>query len=369
MKALFPVIAFVASLCVESRAAYSVTKTIALTGSGSFDFLTVEPAGRRLYIARTSEIVVVDIDNGSQTGSVTGMSDAHGVALAPEFNKGFASNGGTNKVSVFDLKTLAVTASVAAGTDPDHVLYDPFSKKVFVMNNGSGNITVIDAATNAVQATIQVGPTLELSVTDEAGRVFVGIAGTSNLGVINATTLKKDAEWSISPDGGSKTMGIDIPNHRLFNGGGSNIHAFDTQTGKAVGTTPNLSGSDGMEYDADRGVLFASGTKGALQITKWSVGDVFAPLVKLNTGGGKTIAFDKVTHAAFLVGANGSSVVVVSDPAAINVRLADRTRPLNRSPYVWTGFNVGFRPLGADPDSKVCYFPNGRQASIVGQVK
>jgi YVTN family beta-propeller protein len=280
----------------------------------------MDEVGRRIYVARGSQILVADVDSSKQVGVVTGLNGAHGVAIAREFNKGFASNGGNATVSVFDLKTLAITATVPTGDDPDHIIYDSFSKKIFAFNNGSGNVTIIDAATNAVSKTLTVGSTPELSVSDGAGRVYVGLQGTTTMGVINTATLSLEATWSIAPDKASKTVSIDIAHHRVYNGGSSTIHAFDTQTGKAVGTTPNAAGSDGSAFDPDLGILFAAGGSGKLLIIQCGPGDVYNPLQTLTTGGGKTIACDRITHSAYVIGPNGASIVVVGAPGSIGIK-------------------------------------------------
>ena len=46
------------------------------------------------------------------------LHGVHGIAIAPELDKGFISNGQSNSVTVFDLKTLAKLGEPATGTEP-----------------------------------------------------------------------------------------------------------------------------------------------------------------------------------------------------------------------------------------------------------
>src|ERR1700730_4521943 len=57
-------------------------------GSEYFDYVTVDPGGRRVYIAHGSEVKVLDADNFSVVGSITGFKRCHGVALGPGRDKG-----------------------------------------------------------------------------------------------------------------------------------------------------------------------------------------------------------------------------------------------------------------------------------------
>src|ERR1700682_1427393 len=66
-----------------------------------FDYVTVDPAGRRVYIAHGAEVKVLDADNFSVVGSITGFKRCHGVALVSELHKGFITDGDGGQVMVF----------------------------------------------------------------------------------------------------------------------------------------------------------------------------------------------------------------------------------------------------------------------------
>src|SRR5258707_10932 len=71
-----------------------------------FDYISVDSASRRVYVSHGTEIIVLDADTGAIKGSITGLKQDHGVAVAPEFNRGYITDGGAAKVIIFDLKTL-----------------------------------------------------------------------------------------------------------------------------------------------------------------------------------------------------------------------------------------------------------------------
>src|SRR5262249_47546576 len=85
---------------------YKVIKRIPIGGEKGWDYLTLDSAARRLYIARADRVMVVDVDQGSLAGEVPNCPGIHGVALVPEKDRGYTSNGAEGSVTVFDLKTL-----------------------------------------------------------------------------------------------------------------------------------------------------------------------------------------------------------------------------------------------------------------------
>src|SRR5271167_2710903 len=93
-------------LVAQSSSSYHVTHTYALGGDGSWDYIVPDPPNHRLFIARQTRVMVVDEDNGTLLGEVTGIKGAHGTAVAPATGHGFATAGDDQSVVMFDLKTF-----------------------------------------------------------------------------------------------------------------------------------------------------------------------------------------------------------------------------------------------------------------------
>ena len=94
------------SLLAQSSPSYRVTHTYTLGGDGSWDYIVPDPPNHRLFIARQNRVMVVDEDNGTLLGEVTGIQGAHGTALADGTGHGFATSGNDQSVVMFDLKDL-----------------------------------------------------------------------------------------------------------------------------------------------------------------------------------------------------------------------------------------------------------------------
>src|ERR1700680_3880368 len=85
---------------------YHKVQEIALGGDGGWDYLTLDTSAHRLYISRSTQVLVVDPDSGKSLGTIADTPGIHGIALVPEFETGFTSNGRDGTVTAFDLRTL-----------------------------------------------------------------------------------------------------------------------------------------------------------------------------------------------------------------------------------------------------------------------
>ena len=94
-------------------------------GQGGWDYLTVDPDGRLLYVPRTTHTMVLDAATGATVADIPGQRRNHGVALVPSAGRGFISDGQDGSVTIFDLKTYRVLGKVEADADADGIIYDP----------------------------------------------------------------------------------------------------------------------------------------------------------------------------------------------------------------------------------------------------
>src|SRR6185295_6930235 len=104
---------------------YHLLKKFVLGGEGGWDLLAFDGGANRLYLSRGTHVMVVDADSGAIVGDIPNTPRVHGIAIAPEFGKGFTSNGGDASVTSFDLKTLKVLGTTKVGQNPDSIIYDP----------------------------------------------------------------------------------------------------------------------------------------------------------------------------------------------------------------------------------------------------
>src|SRR5438477_5487512 len=114
---IFFIITFFVSLLITTAAiagpsGYHVDKTYKVGGDGGWDYLTVDSKARRVYISRSTHVMVLDADSAAVVGDIPGTNGVHGIALAGDMDKGFISDGRDGNVTIFDTKTLKVLGTV-----------------------------------------------------------------------------------------------------------------------------------------------------------------------------------------------------------------------------------------------------------------
>jgi len=268
-----------------------------------FDYITVDSSARRVYLSHGTEVKVIDADTGAAIGSITGLKQDHGVALAPEFGRGFISDGAQGKVIIFDLKTLKVIGEVKADQDADCVVYDPASKRVFVMEGDPNAATVIDAKSGSVVGTIQLGGSPEFAVADGQGTVYINLESKNEIAVVDSHSLEIKARWPVAPAGGPTALAMDREHRRLFSAGRNPamLIVVDADNGKVIQSFPISGGVDAAAYDPATGLVFASTRDGRLHIFHEDSPDKFTAVESVKTEyGAKTMGLDTKTHRVFL---------------------------------------------------------------------
>src|SRR5215471_6058939 len=163
---------FISNAVASPDGGYAVIKKISIPGQGSWDYLAVDEAARRLYVSHGTQVEVLDVDSGAIVGKIENTQGVHGIAIAPELGRGFVSNGQSSTVTIFDTKTLKTIADVPTGKKPDAIIFDPATSRVFAFNGGSNSATAIDAKDGKVSGTIDLGGGPEFAVADGKGYVY-----------------------------------------------------------------------------------------------------------------------------------------------------------------------------------------------------
>jgi hypothetical protein len=305
-------------VCVVSLAAnalggtgYHLIKKIPLgaaPGGGEyFDYVYVDSAARRVYLSHGAEMKVIDADNFSLVGTITGLKRCHGVLVLRELGKGFITDGDASEVVVFDPKTLKITGKIKSALHTDSIIWDPASKLIFTFNNDSKNASVIDPVKETVVQVIDLGGTVEYPVADGKGTIYDGNEEKNDVAVIDTHTFKVKARWPTAPAGQIVGMTMDREHRRIFPGGRDKefVVMMDADNGKIIQSLPITAGVDGEIYEPETGLLYVSTRAGKLHIFHEDSPNKLTPLETVDTEfGAKTMDMDPKTHNIFLVTAD-----------------------------------------------------------------
>jgi DNA-binding beta-propeller fold protein YncE len=281
---------------------YKIVQRIHLEGDGGWDYLTADDATGMLYVSHGKMVNVVDMSTGKSVTTITDVNGVHGIAIAPEFNKGFISNGPDSNVTVFSTKDYSIIEKVkVTGKNPDAIIFEPFTKTIITWNGRTSNATVIDAKTDNVIQTIPLAGKPEAAVSDGMGKVFVNIEDKSEICMINVKTWKVEQTWSIAPGEGPSGLALDNVTHRLFSATDKLMVVLDAETGKVITTLPTGGGVDGAGFDPGLKRAYSSCGEGLLTVVQEENKNSFKVLANVPTQArARTISVSAKTHRIYL---------------------------------------------------------------------
>lgn len=282
---------------------YKLVKTIHVGGPGGWDYISVDPAAGRVYLAHSTRVVVVDVAAGTIAGEIGGTDGVHGFALAPDLGRGFSSNGRANSSTIVDLATLKPIATVPTGARPDAIMYDPDRREVYTLDGTGKSATVFDARTGTVTATVPLGGKPEAPVLDRDGhRVLVNIEDRHEVAIIDTATHTKTGVWPL--DGCEDPTGIAYApaERRVFTVCRNKVLLMlDGTSGRVLARLPIGGRVDGAAFDPGTGYVFTSNGDGTVTIAHLEKDDTLTPVQTLTTRvSGRTMALDPVSHALFV---------------------------------------------------------------------
>jgi DNA-binding beta-propeller fold protein YncE len=291
------------SVALAQAPGYHVIHRINAGGEGGWDYITVDPDGNRLFLSRGTHAMVIDLGRDSVIGDIPNTAGIHGVALAPELNRGFTSNGRDSSVTIFDYKTLApITVVKIPARNPDAILYDPATKRVFTFNGGTSNATAIDATNGTVLGTVDLGGKPETAVSD-GGKVYANIEDKSEIAVFDPKTLAVLARWPLAPCEEPSGLAIDRVHQRLFAGCGNKTMAVvDMRTGKVVASPAVGAGVDAAGFDPGTQLAFTSNGEGTITVVHEDTPDKYTVVETVPTQrGARTMGVNPKTHRLYTV--------------------------------------------------------------------
>jgi len=302
------------AMIAAAPSGYRIIGKIALSGTGGWDYVTVDAAARRVYVTHATQVEVLDADSQQPVGKIAETPGAHGVALAPEFGRGFISAGKADSVVVFDLKTLKAVAQVKTGKKPDAIIYDPATKRVFAMNGDSDSATVINAADNSVAGTVDLGGGPEFAAADGKGNVWVNLEEKNEVVHIDSQAMQVKHHWPVAPCQAPSSLAFDGQTRRLFLGCRNHFMAVvDADSGKVVASYPIGDHVDASAFDPETKLVFHSTGDGNVFVFKQESADKYSLVEKVATNqGSKTMGFDPKSHHLFVpANQSGSFSVLV----------------------------------------------------------
>ena len=348
---------------------FVIKQTWIVGGAGPWDYLTMDARAERLYIAHGHAVQVVDVATGVVAGEISGLAEAHSVALDDTGEFGYISDGAAGRVMVFDRRSLQTVATIDNILNPRALVFEPQTRLLFAVRTdpvptprtptpprttthitlrpapppppppnpkASSSITVIDTQTQTALGQILLSGALGFAQADGRGQVFVNITDRNQILRFDATTvaaeLHKQADANIPAPSTAEAQKKPAPPNTLdWTEGGESSHR------RSFALAPDCTTPKSLAIDTANARLFAACDNMKLFVLNADNGDRIATLP---IGPGvDAIGYDPGRSLIYAAngGANGSLTIIrqhVTDTYSViqNLPTQQRARTLAVNP-------------------------------------
>lgn len=240
---------------------FFVKKTWVIGGEGNWDYLTMDPKTMQLFIPHGRMVQVVDVNTGQVVGAVTGLRDAHSVALDEQGQYGFVTDGGADSLIVFDRSSYQVVAHVPTDHNPRAAVFDPSTGLVFVVcpdtvpgmntqknthtehgnsaSNVQSTITVIDPQSHRRLADVLIPNQLGFAQADGRGMVYINDVNLNQVIYLRTQTVASQIQNGLQRmENDAKADNADVKDKASDGTDGTAKHRSETRDYLVVDWTP-----------------------------------------------------------------------------------------------------------------------------------
>jgi DNA-binding beta-propeller fold protein YncE len=273
--ATFVTLSLSTSLAQPSGTANKVLTTVAdipMPGAAvRFDYQTFDPSSGRLYIAHMNadQLVVFDTSKRQVLANLDGFKRVHGVTVAPEIHRIYASVTGDHQVAAVDSETFKIVGTAGPVIYPDGLAYAPKQNKIFVSDEHGGVDAVIDAGSNKLITNIALGGGAGNTVYDPiSGHILVAVHGLNLLAVIDPASNQILSRVPLAGIKNPHGIALDSAARIAFVAGEGNhsLAMVDLNTMKVLSTYQVGDDPDVLAYDPGLKRLYVSAESGTVTV-------------------------------------------------------------------------------------------------------
>jgi len=281
-----------------------VIKSYSIASDGGWDYIAVN--NHKIYVSHGTQVNILDENSGDSIGIIPGTTGVHGIAFDNSLKRGYTSNGRLNNVFVFDLSTNKILNQISTGENPDAISYEPFTKTIITCNGHGKSLSVIDPMKDMVIATIQLDAKPEEAVSNGKGKLYVNLEDKNEIAEIDMKTFQVLNRWPIAPGESATGLALDNKTNRLFAGCDNKMLAVvDAANGKVITTVPIGDGCDGIVFDEQEKMVYASCGEGIITAVRENSENKFEVAATIPTKrSARTMTIDQSTHMLFLPAAD-----------------------------------------------------------------
>ena len=258
------VLGLVAGLAASAAAAepkaagaapYPVVQTIP-ANDVFWDYVTLIPDEKRLYVAREDGITVVDLRSGQVTPRFIAGEQVHAIVPLPG-GRALMTQGKTGVATIFERATGRVIRNIAIGAKPDGAVLDRKSGLVIVCDGTRNELVFVNPRTGAIVGRVKLEGEPGAPLLDGRGHLFVNVTDHSETLSIDVAGRKVLHRYPLPSCEDASPLALD-PEHQVLLAGCANMKvvALSAVTGKVLGTAPIAQYPDVIMFDPRRRVFY-----------------------------------------------------------------------------------------------------------------
>lgn len=257
-----------------------LTKTVVLQGyHGDFDHFAVDRRRGRILLSAEDHgtLEVFSLASGDHMRTVKdGIDTPHSILVRPGAATIFLTDSGNSMSKILNADTYAEVKAVPLTVGADSSGYDAATNTLYVVTGGkdvgmkTANLEAVDPDTGVRRGsvTFQDNHVEAMALEKHGPRIFINLAQTNRIAVVDRRTMKIIAIWPVPPAQMNAMVALDEPQHRLYvvcrNPG--MVVAMNSDTGAVVSTQPAPLRADDLFYDRAAHRLYVPGGEGYLGI-------------------------------------------------------------------------------------------------------
>jgi DNA-binding beta-propeller fold protein YncE len=240
---------------------------------GDFDHFGADIKGGRLFLAgeEGGTLEVFDLRSGAHLKTVKGMEEPHAVYYDAKKDRIFVSNAGNGLSKILDGKSYAVVGTVKLIPGADVMSYDASADRLWFVVGGKNapqklpKVTVAQVDPGSGKTISETGFDTDFTegiVAEQRGsRVFVNVAGRSEIAVLDKKSGKVLATWPVKEGQNNSAIDLDEKNKRLFliTRKPFKFVVVNTDNGQSVASFDAPGRTNGLVFDAVNRRIYASG--------------------------------------------------------------------------------------------------------------
>ncbi|MBV8036136.1 hypothetical protein [Roseateles sp.] len=289
------------------------------TYQGDFDHFGADLKGKRLFLAGEDggTLEVFDLRSGERITSVPGMETPHAIHYQPETNRLIVSNSGDGMSKVLDGRSYGVVETIRLTPGADVMAYDASARQLWFVTGGKNAaqklpmtvLSQVDIRTGKVLGEVSFDTDFTEGVVAEqkGSRVFVNVAGKSEIAVIDKKTRKLLSTWPVTEGQNNSAIDLDEKNQRLFliTRKPFKLVVKSTVNGETVASFEAPPRTNGVSFDAKNRRIYAAGD-GYVAVFRQIDADHYEELEKVPSEYGAKTSFLVSSQNLLYVAVGGS---------------------------------------------------------------